>query len=59
MKIDTTYVIAFRSKGRLFVEIPEDIERKASIVAGEPLELELVGENIIYHKMPGAARLHQ
>jgi hypothetical protein len=54
MTLSTTYVIiAFKSRGRLFVEIPECVERDAQIVAGEPLQLEVIGEDIVYRKMIG------
>jgi hypothetical protein len=56
MTPDTTYVIPFKSRGRLFVEIPERAERDGQIVAGEPLQLELIGEDIVYHKTVGCAR---
>jgi hypothetical protein len=46
-------IIAFKSRGRLFVEIPQSVERDAQIVAGEPLYLEVIGEDIVYHKMIG------
>jgi hypothetical protein len=46
-----TYVIPFKSRGRLFVEIPEHVERDGRIVAGEPLQLELVGKDIVYHRI--------
>jgi hypothetical protein len=53
MTSGTTYVIPFRSRGRLFVEIPERVEGDGQIVAGEPLQLELIGEDIVYHRTVG------
>jgi hypothetical protein len=50
MNSGITHVIPFKSRGRLFVEIPEHIERDGQIVAGEPLKLELIGADIVYHK---------
>jgi len=56
MTTRATYVIPFQSRGRLFVEIPEHVKHEGRIVAGEPLELELRGEEIvIYHKAAEAA----
>jgi hypothetical protein len=56
MTPDTTYVIPFKSKGRLFVEIPQYIEREGCIVAGEPLQLELIGQDIVYRKTADVVR---
>jgi hypothetical protein len=57
MTSSTTYVIIpFKSRGRLFVEIPELVERNGQIVAGEPLQLEVIGEDIVYRKIVGPAR---
>lgn len=54
MTPSTTYVIiAFKSRGRLFVEIPERVERDVQIVAGESLQLKVIGEDIVYRKMIG------
>jgi hypothetical protein len=56
MKSNIAYVIVFKSRSRFFVEIPEDIVSRGRIFAGEPLELELDGDHIIYRKMAGPAR---
>ena len=56
MTADITYVIPFKSRGRLFVEIPQRVESDSQIVAGEPLRLELIGDDIVYHKTVGRAR---
>jgi hypothetical protein len=50
MTFSITYVIPFKSGGRLFVEIPDHIKRDGQIVAGEPLELQLIGQGIVYRK---------
>jgi hypothetical protein len=50
MTFSTTYAIPFKSRGRLFVEIPEHIKRDSEIVAGEPLQLQLIGQDIVYRK---------
>jgi hypothetical protein len=50
MTSDLIYVVPFKSRGRLFVEIPEYVEKSGQIVAGEPLQLELIREGIVYHK---------
>jgi hypothetical protein len=57
MTYSKTYVIPFKSRGRLFVEIPELLERNGQIVAGEPLQFELIGEDIVYHKTVGGDAL--
>ena len=56
---DALVVITFKSRGRLFVEIPVEIEQRARIVAGEPMTLKVVGEDIIYKKLAGAASPQQ
>jgi hypothetical protein len=35
------------------VEIPERVERDVQIVAGESLQLKVIGEDIVYRKMIG------
>jgi hypothetical protein len=59
MNYSKTYVIPFKSRGRLFVEIPELLERNGQIVAGEPLQFELIGEDIVYHKTVGWGRTNR
>jgi hypothetical protein len=46
-------VLPVRSKeGRLFVEIDPRIERAGRIRAGEPLTLELIADDIVFHREP-------
>jgi hypothetical protein len=59
MTSSTTYVIPFKSRGRLFVEIPEHVERAGRILAGELLQLDLLGDNIVYHRTAGVPRPQQ
>lgn len=44
------YVIPFIVKNRMYLEVDERIVRAGEIVAGEPLQLELVGLDIVYRR---------